>query len=66
MKPVDVLFIANILEKTSRYSKMMSTSEALKFIAMQLVVGVREHKNGERDTLYRVGVEEGKIMGDKI
>ena len=65
MISVDVLFLSNVIEKIANNSKKMSVEEAMKLMVVSLRTGVREFQEGHRDTLYSVGIQEGKIMGDK-
>lgn len=65
MTPTDVRFIANVLHRTANKIDKMGVEGALKFMAAELRIGVKEFYAGEREHLTEEQVGQGRIRGDK-
>jgi len=65
MTPIDVLFLANVLEKVANREEKMGSKGALNFIAMELRTGVKEFQEGDTKHLTFEVVKNGGIRGEK-
>jgi len=65
MMPIDVLFLANVMERVVNKTPKMGFEGAMGFMIMELRTGVKEYQNGNQKALTMDNVKSGRVRGDR-